>query len=120
MKPHNAKGIRRLLLATQWSWKGLRYAFANEIAFRQELLVSIFLVPLGLWLGNTPAEKICLAGSLLLVLTVELINSSLEAAVDRIGRENHPLAGHAKDMGSAAVFIALLNALLAWTCILLL
>lgn len=120
MKPHHARGAGRLLLAAHWSWEGLRYAFANEAAFRQELLLSVILVPLGLWLGKTPAEKACLAGSLLLVLIIELMNSSLEAAVDRIGQEKHPLAGHAKDLGSAAVFISLTNALLVWTCILLL
>ena len=106
------------MLATHWSWRGLKHAFANETAFRQEMLVSFFLIPLGLWLGKSPAEKVCLAGSLLLVLIIELLNSSLEAAVDRIGQEEHPLAGQAKDMGSAAVFISLLNVLLVWSIIL--
>jgi len=120
MKPHNAKGFKRLMLALQWSWKGVKYAFFNEIAFRQELLLSLIFLPLGLLLGNSSVEKACLVSSVLIVLTVELINSSIEAVVDRVGPEQHPLAGHAKDMGSAAVSISLLNVVLVWVCILIL
>jgi diacylglycerol kinase (ATP) len=119
MKPHQEKGFRRLLLAAKWSLRGLRATFAHEAAFRQELVLAAVFVPLGLFIGTNPAEKACLAGSILLVLIVELLNSSMEAAVDRIGEEMHPLAARAKDMGSAAVFISLLNALLIWVIILL-
>jgi diacylglycerol kinase (ATP) len=120
MKPHNAAGLTRLFRALQWSWQGIKHAFVNEAAFRQEVLFTCLLGPLGFWLGNTVVEKILLVGSLFLVLTVELLNSSLEAVVDRIGEEPHPLAGHAKDMGSAAVFVSLLNAAVVWGCLLLL
>lgn len=119
MKSHKATGLRRLLLAAQWSWKGLRHALTNETAFRQEMLLVCALGPLGLWLGESSMEKIALAGSLLLVLIVELLNSAVEATVDRVGTENHPLAGQAKDMGSAAVFIALVNAGMVWAGILI-
>jgi diacylglycerol kinase (ATP) len=118
MKSHNAKGLKRLMLAVQWSGKGLQYAFANEIAFRQELLLSLLLVPLALWIGESPVEKACLVSSVLIVLAVELINSSIEAAVDRISQEEHPLAGYAKDMGSAAVTVSLLNAAAIWALLL--
>ena len=119
MKPHNATGLKRLFKALQWSWRGMKHAVANEIAFRQEFLITCLLGPLGFWLGKSEVEKILLVGSLFLVLTVELLNSSVEAAVDRIGEEQHPLSGQAKDMGSAAVFISLVNAALVWGCILL-
>lgn len=78
-----------------------------------------FLIPLGLWLGKSPVERILLVSSVLLVFLVELLNSSIEAAVDRVGLEMDPLAGHAKDMGSAAVFISLLNAACVWLIILI-
>jgi diacylglycerol kinase (ATP) len=120
MKPHNARGLKRLFMALLWSWKGMKHAVANETAFRQEFLITCLLGPLGFWLGNNAVEKILLIGSLFLVLTVELLNSSLEAVVDRIGSEQHPLSGQAKDMGSAAVFVALINAVVVWGCILFL
>ena len=119
MKPHNTKGIQRLLSACKWSWQGLRHASVNEVAFRQELMLSVVLIPLALWLGSTPVEKAMLVSSVLIVLIVELLNSGLEAVVDRIGPEEHPLSGRAKDMGSAAVFISLINAAAVWACILL-
>lgn len=96
---------------------GLRAALKYEEAFRLELMACIVLLPLALWLGNTGVERALLTGSLLLVLLVELLNSGLEAVVDRIGIEQHALSGRAKDLGSAAVFIALLNALLVWALI---
>lgn len=119
MKPHNAKGLRRIVLASQWSWKGLRHAVTSEAAFRQEFILVCILAPAAFWLGESVLEKILLVSSLLLVLIVELLNSSVEAAVDRVGVESHPLAGQAKDMGSAAVFIALLNAAMIWAGLLL-
>lgn len=118
MIQQKAKGVKRLILACQWSFNGMKKAFAKEAAFRQEVLLAILLCPLGLWLGDTGAEKSLLAGSVLLVLIVELLNSSIESAIDRIGEEPHPLSGQAKDMGSAAVFFALILALLTWASVL--
>lgn len=118
MKSHKATGLRRILLAVQWSRQGLTHALRNEAAFRQEALLFCVLAPLGIWLGISPLEKVALVSSLLLVLIVELLNSAVEAAVDRVGAESHPLAGQAKDMGSAAVFLSLLNAALVWAGIL--
>ena len=108
------RGMPRLLRATRVTVAGLRAAAVNEEAFRLELLACIVLVPLGIWLGNTGIERAMLIGSLLFVLAVELVNSSIEATVDRIGLERHELSGRAKDLGSAAVFVALVNAAATW------
>ena len=97
---------------------GLKAAFLQEAAFRQELLLCIILTPLGFYLGETGLEKAMLVGSLILVLIVELLNSAVEAAVDRISKEKHELAAQAKDMGSAAVFLSLLNVVIIWLLIL--
>ncbi len=107
-------GIARILYATGYSWKGLRAAFRKEAAFRQELALAVLLTPAALWLGTTAIERALLLGSLLLVLIVEVLNSALEAVVDRFGDEWHKLSGRAKDMGSAAVFLALLNVFVIW------
>jgi diacylglycerol kinase (ATP) len=98
---------------------GLRATFLQEEAFRQELLLSLILAPLALYLGNTGVEKALLLGSLFFVLVVELLNSAVEAAVDRVGMEENHLAGQAKDMGSAAVFLSLLNLVVVWMFIIL-
>lgn len=108
--------IRHLIKALTYSLAGLRFAL-SEIAFRQELALFTILGPVGLWLGQTPAEKALLVGCLLLVLVVELINSAIEAAIDRLSFEHHPLSGQAKDMGSAAVFVAIINVILVWLVI---
>ncbi len=113
------KGWRRLVNATGYSWAGLKAAWRNEEAFRQEALLCAALVPLALWLGEGAVEQALLIGSLLLVVIVELLNSGIEAVVDRIGQERHELSGRAKDIGSAAVFAALLNAAIIWLLILL-
>ncbi|HAT50720.1 MAG TPA: diacylglycerol kinase [Alphaproteobacteria bacterium] len=113
MKPGET-GWRRLVHATGYSMAGLKAAWKNEAAFRQESVMTLVLLPAGLWLGNGGGERAVLVGSLMLVLVIEVINSSLEAVVDRVGAEHHPLAGMAKDMGSAAVFLALLNVVLVW------
>ena len=105
--------------ATSYSWLGLKAAFRKEAAFRQELLGLAILGPLGMWLGRTGVEKALLLGSLLLVLIIELLNSALEAVVDRFGDEWHQLSGRAKDMGSAAVFVGLINVLVVWSLVLL-
>ncbi len=111
-------GIARIIDATGYSWRGVRAAFKHEAAFRQELLLLVILAPVALWLGNSGVEYALLIGSLLLVLMVELLNSAVEAVVDRIGPEHHKLAGRAKDIGSAAVLVALLNAAVIWLFIL--
>jgi diacylglycerol kinase (ATP) len=113
MKPGKT-GLLRLIDAARYSLKGLKFAWTHEAAFRQELIPAIILVPAGLWLGADAVEKILLAGTCLFVLVVELLNSAIEAAVDRVGDEYHRLAGSAKDMGSAAVLISLLLAGLTW------
>ncbi|MFZ1910405.1 MAG: diacylglycerol kinase [Burkholderiales bacterium] len=118
--PHKGKtGLRRLINATRYSLSGLAEAARHEDAFRQELILAAVLVPLGLWLGSNGLERALLAGSVLAVLVVELLNSAVEATVDRISLENHRLAKRAKDMGSAAVMLSLLSAATVWLLILL-
>jgi diacylglycerol kinase (ATP) len=97
----------------------LQAAFKNEAAFRQECVLTILLAPVGLFLGNSGGEKALLVAVLLLVLIVELLNSAREAVVDRFGGKQHELSGRAKDIGSAAVFIALLNVGVVWAFVLL-
>ena len=109
----------RLLRATGHALQGLGAALRHEQAFRQELLVAATAVPTGLWLGRTGAERALLVGSCLLVLVVELLNSAVEAAVDRIGPERHELAGRAKDLGSAAVLGTIVLAAIVWGLVLL-
>ena len=108
----------RILLATKWSLQGLRAAWLHESSFRLEVYLMVVLAPLGLWLGQTGVERVLLVGSGLLVLSVELLNSAIEAVIERYGAEHHELAGRAKDMGSAAVFVLMMNVLLAWGLIL--
>jgi diacylglycerol kinase (ATP) len=110
-----ATGLRRIINAFGYSMKGLRAAFKHESAFRQETALLIILLPLAILLGQTIIDYSILIGSLLLVMIVELLNSGLEAVVDRVGDEHHKLAGRAKDMGSAAVFIALINVIVIWS-----
>lgn len=98
---------------------GLRDAWRFEEAFRIETTLFVILVPLGVYLGQTSVERVLLVGCLLLVLVTELLNSSIEATVDRVGEEHHLLSGRAKDIGSAAVFVALLNVAMTWGMILI-
>ncbi len=112
-----ATGLTRILNATGYSLKGLQAALRHESAFRQELALCLVLLPAAFWLGQGAVERSLLIGSLLLVLIVELLNSAVEAVVDRFGDERHELSGRAKDMGSAAVFVSLLNVLVIWTLI---
>jgi diacylglycerol kinase (ATP) len=114
MKNPGNTGLRRIINAFFFSCAGFKAAWQNEAAFRQEGLLFIILAPLGFWLGQGPLDKSLLVGSLLLVLMVELLNSAVEAVVDRIGHEHHELSGRAKDIGSAAVLLALLNVGLIW------
>lgn len=118
--PHKGKtGLRRLLNAFTYSCSGLKEAYRNEDAFRQEVLLAVILLPLALWLTSDAVERALLIGSVLLLLIVELVNSAIEAVVDRISLENHHLSKRAKDIGSAAVFICILNLLAVWLLVLL-
>ncbi|MCK5649454.1 MAG: diacylglycerol kinase [Gammaproteobacteria bacterium] len=117
MKPGKT-GIARIIAAGGYSWQGLTAAWQHEAAFRQELLLSIFLLPLALWLAESGLELALLIASLSIVLIVEILNSAIEAVVDRFGPEHHELAGRAKDMGSAAVFLALVNVAVVWILVL--
>jgi len=109
---------KRLVSATRFSLAGLRAAYRYEQAFRLELLVLVFVVPLGLWLGETGVQRALLIGSWCLVPTVELLNSAMEVLVNRLWPETNELAGRAKDMGSAAVFCAIVVACLVWLLVL--
>lgn len=111
-------GLIRVWNAFHYSLAGLQAAYRHEDAFRQEVLLVVLLTPLALWLPVSGLARAVMIGSLLLVLMVELLNSAVEAAVDRISLENHQLAKRAKDIGSAAVFISLLNVVVVWTLIL--
>ncbi|HHW4678137.1 MAG TPA: diacylglycerol kinase [Xylella sp.] len=115
---HIPRGPRRIFKAAMWSLQGLRAAWLHESSFRLEVILFLVLGPLGLWLGQTPVEKILLVGALLLVLVVELLNSAIEAVIERYGAEYHEISGRAKDMGSAAVFLALGNVMFCWVLIL--
>lgn len=119
MGNQNATGIKRLSNAFGFSMLGFRACFKHEEAFRQEVYASLVLIPLALYLGNTGVERALLLGSWLLVPLVELLNSAIENAIDRIGPELHQLSGRAKDIGSAAVFIALLLSTCVWLLVLL-
>ena len=111
-------GPGRVVRAFGYSLQGLRQTWRTEGAFRQEVLIALVLVPVACYVSVTPVERVLLIASWLLVMLVELINSSLEAVVDRISQERHPLAGHAKDAGSAAVLVALVIAGLTWAVLL--
>jgi len=114
----NNKGLKRVIKATGYSMQGLASAFKFESAFRQELLLAIILIPLAFYLGDSSVERVLMIGSVLIVLIVELLNSAIETAVDRIGSEKNVLSGRAKDIGSAAVFVALANVVCTWTLLL--
>ncbi|WP_346796286.1 diacylglycerol kinase [Halomonas sp. Bachu 37] len=107
-------GWRHLLNSTRYSLKGLRSAFRHETAFRQEVGVSLVLLPLAWWVGDEPLEWIVLIGSWLLVMITELLNSAIECVVDRIGAEHHELSGRAKDISSAAVMLSLVVVAVTW------
>jgi diacylglycerol kinase (ATP) len=116
--PHKGnRGFSRAWHAAKNSWCGLVYAFQEECAFRQELTLLALLMPISLFLPVPQIEKALLMGSLIMILVVELLNSSVEAAIDRISFEHHDLSKRAKDFGSAAVMLTLLAALLVWVVI---
>lgn len=107
-------GFRHLVYSTGYSLKGLVAAFRNEAAFRQEVALCVVMVPFAWWIGKDPVEWLVLVGSCIFVLIVELLNSAVETVVDRIGPEHHELSGRAKDIGSAAVMLALGMAAVTW------
>jgi diacylglycerol kinase (ATP) len=115
---HLPRGPRRILMATKWSLQGLRFAWLYESSFRLEVYLFAIIAPLGLWLGQTAIERVLLVGSGLLVLSIELLHSAVEAVIERYGAEHHEMAGRAKDMGSAAVFVMMVNVILTWALIL--
>ena len=140
---HLPRGPGRVLKAAQWSMQGLKACWLHESSFRLEVYLFAILAPLGFWLGQdgverallevylflvlaplaawlaqTPVERVLLIGSMLLVLSMELLNSAVEAVIERYGPEFHELAGRAKDMGSAAVFVLMVNVLLTWALLL--
>jgi len=117
MTDKKATDLDRLINATVYSLKGLKSAWRHEAAFRQELCALAIVIPLGLWLGENNVEKALLISSVMVVMVTELLNSALEAVVDRIGTDYHPLARRAKDMGSAAVFISIVIAMVVWSLI---
>jgi diacylglycerol kinase (ATP) len=112
-KPGNT-GLTRIIKAFGYSMKGLRAAWRHESAFRQETVLAVLLLPAAFCLGSDPLRIALLVGPLFIVVIVELVNSAIEAAVDRIGEEAHKLSGRAKDLGSAAVFLALALVVIVW------
>lgn len=113
--PHKGRtGIDRIIHATGYSIAGLRSAYGGESAFRQEFWLAVILLPLAFWIGRTWVEVALLSGSVLLVLIVELLNSSIESAIDRVSLELHDLSKRAKDLASAAVFLSLLMCASVW------
>lgn len=115
---HLPRRPSRILKATIWSMQGLRAAWLHESSFRLEVYLFVILAPLGWWLGQSGIERALLIGSMLLVLSIELLNSAVEAVIERFGDEHHEISGRAKDMGSAAVFVLMLNVVLVWVCLL--
>ena len=112
------QGLKRLWLATGHSLRGLRLSYSSEAAFRQEAWLAVVLLPLAFFLGESGVERAILAGSVLVLLIVELLNTAIEVVVDRIGLERHALSGFAKDAGSAAVMLTLALVALTWGLIL--
>ncbi|MFJ4237458.1 MULTISPECIES: diacylglycerol kinase [Serratia] len=115
---NQATGLTRIIKAAGYSYKGLSAAWQHEAAFRQELVVTLLAIILAVWLDVGAIARILLIGSVALVMIVEILNSAIEAVVDRIGSEHHELSGRAKDMGSAAVSLAIVLALFVWGMVL--
>ncbi|WP_337023895.1 MULTISPECIES: diacylglycerol kinase [unclassified Pantoea] len=115
---NNVTGIQRIVNAAGYSWQGLRAAWKHEAAFRQEAIAALVAIVVACWLDVDAISRVLMIGSVVLVIIVEILNSAIEAVVDRIGQERHPLAGRAKDMGSAAVLLAILLALFIWIALL--
>lgn len=115
---NNVTGLTRIIKAAGYSWKGIRAAWQYEAAFRQEAIAAIIAIIIACWLDVDAITRVLLIGSVVLVIIVEILNSAVEAVVDRIGSEIHPLAGRAKDMGSAAVLLTILLAIFVWIMLL--
>ncbi|HAZ74965.1 MULTISPECIES: diacylglycerol kinase [Enterobacteriaceae] len=111
---NNTTGLTRIIKAAGYSWKGVRAAWLNEAAFRQEAVAVILAIVIACWLDVDAITRVLLIGSVVLVMIVEILNSAIEAVVDRIGTDFHELSGRAKDMGSAAVLMSILLALATW------
>ncbi|MCS3454264.1 diacylglycerol kinase [Aeromonas rivuli] len=114
MAKPGATGLTRIINATGYSMKGLKSAWLNEAAFRQELVLILLLMPLAFWVGGDLNQILLLIAVSWLVVIVEVLNSAVEAVVDRIGSEHHELSGRAKDLGSAAVFLVLALNVVVW------
>jgi diacylglycerol kinase (ATP) len=112
------EGLDRIVKASRYSWQGICAAYRNEAAFRQEIWLCVVLIPLGLYLGDNGVEKALLLASVILLPLVEILNSAVEAVVDRISDEQHELSGRAKDMASAAVALAIGLMAVVWTLVL--
>ena len=112
-------GFRHLVNATRFSMQGLKYAISEESAFRQEVAMAMLLTPMAFYIGSNLVETAILLMVLLSVLSIELLNSGLEAIVDKTTPEHHELAGRAKDMGSAAIFVALVILCVTWTLLII-
>ena len=119
MAGQNLKGIARLIAAGENSIAGLSACWKHEEAFRQEVIISIIGIPLAFYLGETAIERVLLIGSLILLMVIELLNSAIEATVDRIGLEHHELSGRAKDIGSSAVLFGVILVCSTWLLILI-
>ena len=118
MAGNGKKGLDRLYHATIYSWQGFKAAYKSEEAFRQEVFLCIVALPLGLYLGDNGIEKAILVGAILLIPIVELLNTGIEVLTDRVCTEHHKLSGRAKDIGSAAVLLSLINAAVVWGLVL--
>ncbi|MCW1873243.1 diacylglycerol kinase [Erwinia sp. INIA-01] len=116
---NNATGLTRIVKAAGYSWKGIRAAWQHEAAFRQEAIAAIVAILIACWLDVDAVTRVLLIGSVVMVIIVEILNSAIEAVVDRIGSEIHPLAGRAKDMGSAAVLLSIILAIFVWAMLLI-
>jgi diacylglycerol kinase (ATP) len=114
MENNQHTGIRRLINAFKYSFAGFKAAWKNEEAFRQEVIVAIIIIPMGLLLGTSGIERALLISVYLLIPLVELINSAIESLADRVGTERHELSGRAKDLGSAAVLLTICMAIIVW------
>ncbi|MFQ5543203.1 MAG: diacylglycerol kinase [Nitrospiria bacterium] len=119
MNSYKKSGFEHFISAFRWSVDGFKSALREEAAFRQEMVLFVFLAPTGFWLGHTAIEIVFLVGSLFLVLIVELLNTAVETAIDRVGTEKHPLSKKAKDVGSAAVMLSILNVIFVWGVLIL-
>ncbi|MFC1495003.1 diacylglycerol kinase [Thermodesulfobacteriota bacterium] len=119
MEKGKKKGIKRLANAFYYSMAGFKAVWKNEEAFRQEIIVGIFIIPAGLLIGETFTQKAILIGVYFIIPLVEIINTAIEATVDRVGTERHELSGRAKDLGSASVFLSICIASITWLLVIL-